>query len=366
MRPMIVTALYPPAVGGAATYYGDIIPGLTQRDGIEKVILLTEHMPGQPREWTEGRLRLLRYLPTRVGLPQRRWLIHATTYALTQLWFATRLPDLVRRHRADLIHFHTHYRGRLFYAALRRCRVPVIADLRDKMTDPGHLADVAGRLLCCGEGVQRFAIEGGFPSELTALIPVAFTPPEIPSPELVSGARQHYGLGEGPYLLFVGDITHNKGVYDLLKAYEHWRLEHPEVKLVFVGPNREGSRFLNQVRQTKGAKYLGRLPHRDALALMRGAKIVTLPSRSEGLGRVLLEALALGTRVICPPGIPEFERHLSQFVLPSVDTDSIVKTLSAVWCDDTLPSYPLSQHSVNRVVGELANVYGEVMREEAR
>jgi len=81
---------------------------------------------------------------------------------------------------------------------------------------------------------------------------------------------------------------------------------------------------------------------------------------------VILEAIALGTRVICPPGIPEFERYLPQFVLPSVDADSIVKTLSVVWYDNTLPSYPLSQHSVNRVVEELANVYSEVMREEVR
>jgi glycosyltransferase involved in cell wall biosynthesis len=366
MKVLIVTALYPPAVGGAATYFGDIVPELIQRDGIEELILLTEHMPGQPREWIEGRLRLLRYLPTRISLPQRRWLTHALTYVLTQLWFAARLPGLVRRHRVDLIHFHTRYRGRLFYAALRRSRVPVLADLRDKMTAPARLAAVAGRLLCCGEGVQRFAIEKGFPSEQMALIPTVFTPPEIPSSELVSDARQRYGLGEGPYLLFVGDITYNKGVYDLLEAYRRWQSGHPRVRLVFAGINREGERFLRQVRQVGEAIYLGHVPHRDALILMRGAEVVLLPSRTEGLPRVILEAVALGTRVICPPGIPEFERYLPQFALPSVDADSIVKTLSVVWYDNTLPSYPLSQHSVNRVVEDLANVYSEVMREEVR
>ena len=72
MHPMIVTALYPPAVGGAATHFGDIVPELIQRDSVEKLILLTEHMPGQPRERTEGRLQLLRYLPTRVSLPSFR------------------------------------------------------------------------------------------------------------------------------------------------------------------------------------------------------------------------------------------------------------------------------------------------------
>ena len=76
---------------------------------------------------------------------------------------------------------------------------------------------------------------------------------------------------------------------------------------------------------------------------------------------MLLEAVALGRKVICPPGIPEFERHLPQFVLPAVDADSIVEALNAVWHYDGVPSYPFSGHSVECVVGALADVYGEMV-----
>ncbi|MFQ5342081.1 MAG: glycosyltransferase family 4 protein, partial [Anaerolineae bacterium] len=354
--------LYPPAIGGAATYFGDIVPELARRDEIEQVTLLTERMSGQPRRQSEGRLRVLRYLPSRVSRPQRRWLGHAVTYVLTQLWFAAQLPALVRHHGVDLIHFHTRYRGRLCYTALRRCHVPVIADLRDKMTEPARLVSVAGRLLCCGEGVQRFAIEGGFPAERTALIPIPFTPPEVPSSEQVADARRRYGLGDGPYVLFVGDITYNKGVYDLLAAFQRWRVAQPDARLVLAGTNREGARFLEQAEQTAGAIYLGRVPHPDALALMRSAKVVALPSRSEGLPRVILETVALDTKVLCPPNIPEFERHLPGFVLPEVDVDSIEATLNRVWYSDDSLSYPLSEHRVGRVVGKVANVYSEMAK----
>jgi hypothetical protein len=78
-----------------------------------------------------------------------------------------------------------------------------------------------------------------------------------------------------------------------------------------------------------------------------------------------LEAVALGSRVICPPGIPEFERHLPQFVLPEVNADSIIKTLNAVWRYHGLPSYPLSEHSVRRVVEELANAYDEAVQQHS-
>ena len=94
---------------------------------------------------------------------------------------------------------------------------------------------------------------------------------------------------------------------------------------------------------------------------MRGAEMVVLPSRSEGLPTVVLEAVALGTKVICPPGIPEFERYLAQYVLPEVSADAIVRTLDAVWHCDDLPLYPLSEHSVPNVVEALVKVYGERM-----
>jgi len=193
MDPLIITALYPPAVGGAATHFGMVVPKLVERDDIEQLTVLTEHMPGQPREWSEGKLKVLRYLPTRISLPQRPWLMHAITYVLTQAWFAAYLPGLVRRWEVDLVHFHTRYGGRLFYSAVRRSGVPVIADLHDKMTDPLQLVGVADQLLCCSEGVRRFALEGGFPAERLALIPIPFDLPAVPPP----GGRYEAALWDG-------------------------------------------------------------------------------------------------------------------------------------------------------------------------
>lgn len=360
MRLLILTSLYPPATGGAATYFGSIVNRLINCGDIETIFILTERMPGQTRTLSKGKVRLLRWLPNRISAGQKPLPIHAATYILTQLWFTLWLPHLVRQHQIDLIHFHTRYRGRLFYGALKRAGVPIVADLRDKMTDPARLVSVADLLLCCGEGVQQFAIDSGFPAERTVLIPVAFDLP-VPQPQSeLQGVRQRYSLGEEPYLLFVGDITYNKGVYDLLNAYERWQAHHPQVQLVLCGTNREGARFLDQMRQTAGAAYLGHIPHQDALALMRGAEIVVLPSRSEGLPTVILEAVALGSKVICPPAIPEFERHLPRFVLPEVDVDSIITMLNAIWRCDDLPSYPLSEHSVGRVVKSLADIYARV------
>ena len=360
MRLLVITALYPPALGGAATYFGEICPRLARCEGIDELTILTEKIPGQPTESREDGARLLRYLPARVGIQSRFWLEHAATYALTQVWFSAFLPGLAKRHGVDLVHYHTRYRGRLFYSALGRCGAALVADLRDKMTDPRSMLGSADRLLCCGEGIRRFAVENGFPVERTALIPNAFRVPDIPSAERVARARDRYALGSR-YLLYVGDMTYNKGVFDLLDAYGRWRRRYPDVRIAFVGLNREGTRFEERVSQTEGATLVGELPHGDVLALMRGAQIVALPSRSEGLPTVILEALALGRKVICPPGIPEFERWLPGYVLPEVSADAITTLLTDVWHREDTPTYPFAQHDAGRVVADLAGLYRSVM-----
>jgi glycosyltransferase involved in cell wall biosynthesis len=365
MRILIITALYPPAVGGAATYFGDIRPVLAAHPEIASLTILTECMPGQPRRQAEGNWQVLRDLPTRVSVTQRSWLIHAATFVLTQLWFAAYLPRLVKKLDVDLVHFHTRYRGRLFRTALQRCHVPLVADLRDQMSDPAELAQAADRLLCCSEGVRRFAIQGGFPQDRISLVPIPFIPPEKPSPERVASIRRRYQLDRVPYLLFVGDMTYNKGVYDLLEAYRLW--QHPDpVRLVFAGANRESTRFLDRVQQTQGAIYLGRVPHEDVLVLIHSAEIVILPSRSEGLPRVILEAVALGTKVLCPPAIPEFDEHLPWFVLPQISPEAIVEGLNAVRSSTRVPSYPLGEHSVNHVVGGLVRAYHHTLERRFR
>ena len=58
IHPLIITPLYPPAVGGAATYYSQIAAEMVGRDQIRALTILTERFPGQPRVRQEGNLAL--------------------------------------------------------------------------------------------------------------------------------------------------------------------------------------------------------------------------------------------------------------------------------------------------------------------
>ncbi|MCP4422729.1 MAG: glycosyltransferase family 4 protein [Chloroflexi bacterium] len=357
MRILIITALYPPATGGAATYFGDIIPLLVQKDTIEKVVVLTESLPDQPQLYKSEGLNILRRLPTRVSVPRRALPWHALSYVRTQLWFWHQLPRLVRKYKIDIIHFHTRYQGRLFYRTLQRCSVPVLADLRDKMSDPEQLTAVSHQLLCCGIGVRHFAIEGGFPAQRINLIPVPFHAPTPLSASALTALRQQYDVEDGRFILFVGDMTFNKGVYELLSAFAQWQTTHPDVKLLMVGTNREGDVFLKRVTAVSNIHFLGHIPHTHVLGLIQAAQMLLLPSRSEGLPRVILEAISLGTKVICPPNIPEFDQTIPQSILPVVEATALATIMEKVWHDTSVPAYPLQNHTVDKVVEELTAVY---------
>ena len=106
----------------------------------------------------------------------------------------------------------------------------------------------------------------------------------------------------GPYLLFVGAEDGRKGIFDLLDAYEALpaplRREHA---LVLAGPRGTASKELEARRQRSGEGKLVRLgfvEDADLPALYRGAAALCLPSRYEGFGFPLAEALACGVACV--------------------------------------------------------------------
>lgn len=364
MHPLIVTPLYPPAIGGAATYFSMVAPGLVARPEIDHVTVLTECLPGEPSEWTDGKLRVLRRLPTRVSVAHRSWAARAQSYARTQWWFSAHFVALARQLSVDVIHLHTRYHGRALFAALQRSDIPVIANLHDKLTEPRSLMAVADRLLCCADSVHQFVLRSGYPAHRCVSLPLPLDVALAPTGEGVADTRRSYGLKSAPYVLFVGDITARKGVYDLLQGYQQWHAE-PPAQLVFAGTNWEGVRFVRQVQRTPGAMYVGPVPRAEALQLMRGAEVVVMPSHSEAISYVILEAIALGTKVICPPDIPEYARYLADSVLPVVNAAAIARALDAAWNRTDSPAYPLAAHSPDRVMSGLANLYASVISQRA-
>jgi glycosyltransferase involved in cell wall biosynthesis len=120
--------------------------------------------------------------------------------------------------------------------------------------------------------------------------------------------------------LFVGRLLTDKGIYELIKAFEKLKKEKPKVKFIIVGSPDEGNP--NSVSKGELEKWMkeGLIEwhgfQEDVRPFYCMANCVVLPSYREGIPRVLLEAMAMekpiittdapGCRNVCVDGVDGF------------------------------------------------------------
>ena len=115
--------------------------------------------------------------------------------------------------------------------------------------------------------------------------------------------ESHDAANSRPYLIFVGTVEPRKGLDMLLPAMT----THADLDLVIVGAAGWGSLNLrHMIRAVNGPlgwspdriRITGPLADDELARLMQGAEALVLPSRAEGFGLPILEAMSLGTPVI--------------------------------------------------------------------
>ena len=114
--------------------------------------------------------------------------------------------------------------------------------------------------------------------------------------------RQSLGIAQGaPVLLFVGRITVDKGVHELLQAYSTIKAAGSNSHLVFVGRFDTESGVAGAISRND----IVRLPDTHLIgytecpeAYMAIADVLCLPSYREGFGTVVIEAAAMGVPTV--------------------------------------------------------------------
>lgn len=98
--------------------------------------------------------------------------------------------------------------------------------------------------------------------------------------------------------LFVGRITRDKGIFDLIKAFVGINRENPQVNLWIVGPDEEGIRAQidSKFPDLKSVYWFGSSATPEVF--MAKADALVLPSYREGFGTVIIEAAACKTPAI--------------------------------------------------------------------
>jgi glycosyltransferase involved in cell wall biosynthesis len=139
-----------------------------------------------------------------------------------------------------------------------------------------------------------------------------------------SEALKEWGLVDRPFVLLPGGLNYRKNADLVLKA---WRLVHelhPDLKLVVAG-HCEPSYIAPAKALGASVELKGFVSDETLCALYTAAQVVWFPSRYEGFGMPVLEAMACGATVVASnsTSIPEVAGDVGILVSPTAVSEHV-------------------------------------------
>lgn len=353
-RLLVLTSTFP-------RWEGDAEPGFVHDlcrhlAASHEVTVLAPHAPGARCQETFSGVRVVRF---RYG-PERweklaynggimanlRW--NPLLYFMLPLFFLAQffaLIGLIRRIRPDAVHAHWIVPQGLVLAA-----VGMVGRVRPRSICTAHGSDVSAlrgslwrrlrrrvvlrcdRIAVVSEALKAQLTSEGCPAERIEVIPMGTDLRDLFVPD---------GSPRSPAeILFVGRLVPGKGADILLRALPAILARQPDATLTVVGAGPERDRLADLAQQLGvGARvsFMGPVPHAALAAHYRRAALLVLPSREEGFGLVLVEALGCGCPVVASD-IPALRDLLCEGgagrLFRAGDVENLAHTLIALLSDD--------------------------------
>ncbi len=148
---------------------------------------------------------------------------------------------------------------------------------------------------------------------------------------------------DGPSILYIGQLIERKG-YDLLaQAMPSVVQAFPQARFLFVSHNRRDEARLQQIVTAGGVanhlQILGAVDEAQKLQLLQTADVVVAPSRYEGFGIPLIEAMAAGRPVITtdvPAGNEVVQHEQTGLLVPYDNVPALAAAIVRVLRDPGL------------------------------
>jgi glycosyltransferase involved in cell wall biosynthesis len=323
---LVYSPLYPPQRGGAASYFSTLVRKL---DDEHECTVLTTREPDAETVMTDGEITVYRLVPR---LHRPPLIVRTAIPSLIALVVGL---YLVLARDIDVIHTHSSANAVPGLAVLGMIVSPsLIYDCRDEDFPLWlvTLGDVA-YWFSCSSNIDRRLVAAGVDEDRIVRTPVV-------NPDYVTECSAD--TEPEPFtVVFVGAVSHHKGIYILLEAFERLRTDHHDVALVVVGDGPERAAVRDHVEQRGYAEDVhltGRLPHRETLAAISRADVLVLPSESEGLPRVIVEAMELEVPVIATPvgGIPDIVKDGHTGLLVNREPPALAAALERIYASPEL------------------------------
>jgi len=346
---------------GLGRYYHTVVPALRRTEVIPGVLRATDELA---RQMEVRGVRLHRF--------DRGRFDPRTLAALVRV---------VRERGVDLLHLHGYGASTFGRLAAWFTGRPAIVHQHDSLPGPWY-ARLADRLLSpltagglvVSESVRGFSIERRrFPPGRTRVLVNAIVPVEPASPAELESFRREQAVPAGARV--VGTLTRfreEKGVQDLLSAFREVRDRAPDVHLVLWGDGPDRAALEEQARRLGLADSVSFAGFRyDAPRFLPLLDCFVLPSRSEGLGYAVLEAMVAGRPIVATRvgGVPELVRDGEEALLVAArDPAALAAAVLRVLSDPELAlglagraHRASARYDVEAYAAELERFYGEVL-----
>jgi glycosyltransferase involved in cell wall biosynthesis/2-polyprenyl-3-methyl-5-hydroxy-6-metoxy-1,4-benzoquinol methylase len=166
---------------------------------------------------------------------------------------------------------------------------------------------VASKIVCISEYVRQTVLENSNLSpDRVETIPISLQHRiQKPPDTAIQNVLRRYGLSPERFLFYPANFWAHKNHEQLLTAFGMYSHLHPESDLKLVLTGAPGS-SMERVRHAAekmglGAKVVfpGYVSNEEISSLMRSCKALIFPSLYEGFGIPVLEAMSVGTPVLC-------------------------------------------------------------------
>lgn len=289
-----------------------------------------------------------------------------------------RLIRFIRKHSIDMVCANDLYSYLASYGAAALTRTPVVL--------VAHMSSYSDNLFL--KFILRSADRIVAVSEAVRARLVAFEPACAPkavtiengvemasetSRQLRDSTRTAWGVSEGGLVVgMVGRLSHEKGADVFLQAAAELLKSRPTTKFVLVGEGPEEQKTRENARSLGIESSVVFAGFRDDVsAVLAAIDIVVIPSRTEGLPLILLEAMSSGKPVVATNtgGIPDvLQEGVNGRLLPAADPLAFARAIAEL-LDDPSARHRMGMNarktaegrfSVDRMIEAYERVFFEV------
>ena len=336
MRIAMVGDEFYPAIGGAPAYTMGLGLALAKLD-VEPTLFTHTH-PGQAEEEEFDGLRVKRLKG--FVMPRFDRAISAS--------LANRLHECIKFGGFDVVHGQDIYSPMALqsvYSARKR-RIPSVLTCHSIHKTAGFWQLIyrplvlimcrANRMIVVSNATREFCRTLGVPDHKMEVISNGVDLSKFNPAVDGSRVRTSLGLESEPLVVSATRLVRRKGVHHLVAAFSKVRKVLPDAKLAIAGKGPEAANLHAQIRELgieDSTFMLGALPHGQVAELMAAANVFVLPSMVESFGIVLLEAMAVGTPIVCTRTQGALEivtEKKDALVVPPADDNALAEAIVCI------------------------------------